>query len=141
MTGRRLSEAFTLVEILIVVVILGILAAITVPNMVRATEDASRNSTLTELQKLRNHLGVYWARHSTTPGIQEGDGSWGELISGEYLMSAPMNAWVGATNGQEIVFGAAPDAVYQSDYGWIFDPASGDVWAGGFDGNDKPLPK
>lgn len=138
-SGR--SAAFTLVEVLIVVVILGILAALTVPNMVRAADDASHNSTLTELQKLRNHLGVYWARNNLHPDVQEGIGTWGQLISGEYLMAAPSNAWVGAENARTIVFGVGPDAVYQSDHGWIFDPASGDVWAGGFDGNDKPLAK
>ena len=133
-------RAFTLVEVLIVVVILGILAAIVVPNMVTATDTACENSTLTELQKLRNHLGVYFARTGTFPEVDEGSGTWGELVSQAYLSAPPTNAWVGE-NGRAIVFGTGPDTVYQSDYGWIFDPTTGDVWAGGFDDTDEPIAK
>jgi type II secretion system protein G len=139
MAGAK--RGFTLVEILIVVVILGILAAIVVPTMVRATDDAAENATLTELQKLRNHLGVYFARNMTFPAVAEGEGAWGELISQSYLSAAPVNSWVGMGHGREIVFGTGPDGVYQTDYGWIYDPSSGDVWAGGFDAGDKPIDK
>lgn len=137
----RVKRAFTLVEILIVVVILGILAAIIVPNMVSATDQASENATLTELQKLRNHLGVYFAREGTFPAVEEGDGTWGGLVSDGYLGAPPVNAWVGMSHGRGIVFGTGPDGVYQTDYGWIYDPSSGDVWAGGFDATDQPIDK
>jgi hypothetical protein len=30
---------------------------------------------------------------------------------------------------------------YQTGYGWIFDPVSGNLWAGGFDGQDQPFPR
>jgi hypothetical protein len=40
-----------------------------------------------------------------------------------------------------IKFGIGPDSVYQTNYGWIFDPNTGNVWAGSFDINDQPLPK
>jgi type II secretion system protein G len=137
----KARSAFTLVEILIVVVILGILAAIIVPNMVSATDQASENATLSELQKLRNHLGVYFAREGRFPNVEEGPGTWGELISGRYLNAAPTNAWVGGDNSREIIFGVGPDGVYQRDYGWIYDPSSGQVWAGGFDAVDSPIAK
>ncbi len=137
----RANRAFTLVEILIVVVILGILAAVVDPNMVSATDQASENATLTELQKLRNHLGVYFARESGFPAVEEGEGTWGALVGDSYLGAAPVNSWVGLTNGRVIVFGTGPDGVYQTDYGWIYDPSSGDVWAGGFDATDKPIEK
>lgn len=140
MSIRR--HAFTLVEILIVVVILGILAGIVVPQFVEATSTAEANSTTTELQKLRRHIEVFKARNANLlPSVLEGDGTWGELVGSEYLTAAPVNAWVGGVNAKQIVFGAGPDSAFHEDYGWIFNPATGELWAGGYDATDQPFPK
>uniref|UniRef100_UPI003299E363 type II secretion system protein n=1 Tax=Salmonella enterica TaxID=28901 RepID=UPI003299E363 len=58
MRNRRI-RGFTLVEILIVVVILGILAGIVVSLFGGATSEAQREVTFSELQKLRRHVGVF----------------------------------------------------------------------------------
>lgn len=143
----RAPRAFTLVEILIVVVILGILAAIIVPNVASATDEASSTTTYSELGKLRRAVEVYGIRNpGALPDVIEGDGieddAWAQLVQpGEYLSSAPANPWVGGDNQFYVVIGAVPDPAYHTNYAWIYDDASGDIWAGGFDGDDNPLPK
>jgi len=138
-SSRRLP-AFTLVEILIVVVILGILAAIVTPQFTSATGEASAKTTYSELQKIRRHVEMYKVWHSNRlPNVSETDGGWGELIGPNHLLAPPVNSWVGGTNSRVIAFGTSADLVYQRDYGWIYDPATGDIWAGGFDENDQPL--
>jgi general secretion pathway protein G len=135
-------RAFTLIEILIVVVILGILAAIIVPQVSRASEEAATTATYNELQKIRRHLEVFRIRHNGNyPAVVAGDGTWGEIIGPDHLQAPPVNAWVGGSASRTIVIGAAPDAVYQTAYGWIYDPATGAVWAGSFDGLDEPIPR
>lgn len=47
-------HGFTLVEILIVVIILGILAAIVIPQFTSASQNARVSGTLSTLQTLRN---------------------------------------------------------------------------------------
>lgn len=136
-----MRRAFTLVEILIVVVILGILAAIVVPAAVNAADSAAESATITELGKLRRAVTAYAARESSLPDVVEGDGTWGGLVSAEYLKSPPINAWVGRANGRQIVFGAAPDGAFQEAYGWIYDPATGEIYAGGYDALDMPHAK
>lgn len=138
-------RAFTLIEILIVVVILGILAAIAVPSMVRATEDSAASATFSEVQKLRRHVIAFRVRNNnqippvTASAAPGDDGSWGPLIGPDHLLAPPVNAWVGEENGRRVIFGVAPDAVYHRDYGWIFDPATGNVWAAAFDADDRPI--
>ena len=143
MRRRTANAGFTLVEILIVVVILGILAAIVVPQYIGATEDASRKTVYHEVQRLRKAVEVYLIRHGNgLPDVEEGDQTWGSLITvGDYLKSAPMNPYVGGENAGYIVLGDTPDDTYQTDYGWIYNPLTGDIWAGGFDADDNPLPK
>lgn len=137
--GRR---AFTLVEILIVVVILGILAAIIVPLFTNATEESAEVAARTELQKLRNHLGVYYARHREWPDVVEGDGTWGQIVgTSDYLQRPPLNPWVGGAASRTIVFGNEPDAGYQTTHGWIYNPVTGEVWAGAFDLQERPFPR
>ncbi len=139
-----MRNAFTLVEILIVVVILGILAAIVIPQFAQASVDAQTTATYTEVQKLRRHIEVFKVRNSNAlPSVAVGDGTWGELVgvNGEYLMAPPYNAWVGEPHGHDIIFGTGPDTAFHQDYGWIYDPTTGDIWAGAFDANDQPLPR
>lgn len=135
-------RAFTLVEILIVVVILGILAAIVVPQFANARREAAQGTTVYELEKLRRAVDVYMARHDNrAPEIVEGDGTWGELIStgGQYLKSAPLNPYVGDVNARRIVIRETPDDAYHMDYGWIYDNSTGRIWAASFDENDEPI--
>jgi general secretion pathway protein G len=136
-------RAFTLVEILIVVVILGVLSAIVVPQFTNATDDAAVGATRDQLRKLRDAVAIYHIRNSAYPTVVAGDGTWGELVStgGEYLKRPPLNRWIGVDNGREIIFGDSPDPAFQVTHGWIYNPLTGDVWAGGFDVEDQPYPK
>lgn len=138
---RRGRSAFTLIEILVVVIILGILSAIVVPQFSSASEEAKIESTNVQLQKLRNTLAVYYVRNNSKfPQVTAGLGTWGEVLGEGYMHVPPNNQYVGA-NGQVITLGVGPDAAFQELYGWIYNPATGDVWAGSYDANDKPLPR
>lgn len=66
-TARRSGgRAFTLVEILIVVVILGILAGIVIPQFTSASEDSRENSLRMSLHRIRQQLEIYRAQHNDT---------------------------------------------------------------------------
>ena len=59
----RKTRGFTLVEILIVVIILGILAAIVIPQFTNASNDARNNSVASTLQTLRGQIELYKIQH------------------------------------------------------------------------------
>lgn len=70
---RRKRAAFTLIEILIVVVILGILAAIVIPHFSNASTLARENTLKDELRYLRTQIIVFKAQHGDrSPGYNDG---------------------------------------------------------------------
>lgn len=61
------QHGFTLVELLIVVIILGILAAIVVPQFASSTDDAQDAAVETNLQNLRSAIQFYRQEHGHWP--------------------------------------------------------------------------
>src|ERR1700759_603359 len=79
------SKGFTLVEILIVVIILGILAAIVIPQFTSASQDARKNSLTSQLQTVRSQVELYKLQHldQLPPGLVAGgtlSTAWAELV-------------------------------------------------------------
>jgi general secretion pathway protein G len=71
------QAGFTLIEMLVVVIILGILAMIIVPQISVSTDDARLNSLQTNVNSIRSAIEVYAAQHANRyPGTySEADGT------------------------------------------------------------------
>ena len=70
----KAKKGFTLVEILIVVVILGILAAIVIPQFTSASTEASESALVSDLQAIRSQIELYKIHHmDSLPGTQGND--------------------------------------------------------------------
>jgi prepilin-type N-terminal cleavage/methylation domain-containing protein len=66
-------RAFTLVELLIVVVVLGILAGIVLPSFSSSTQDTKVSATVQNVQTIRSALDFFKVQHSDTyPGYPTG---------------------------------------------------------------------
>jgi general secretion pathway protein G len=138
----RTQKGFTLVEILIVVVILGILAAIVIPQFSEASTEAKISSSLSSLQTLRSQISLYKIQHNDNPpklGVFEAamtkcsnanaaavtdyaDRSTENKTThpyGPYLQSVPKNPW----NDSDTV--AAADG---AEVGWVYDDVTGDIY-------------
>jgi prepilin-type N-terminal cleavage/methylation domain-containing protein len=59
----QLQKGFTLIEILIVVILIGILATIIVPYFINSTEDAKLNTLKNNLHSLRTAIELYYNQH------------------------------------------------------------------------------
>ncbi|MDR1376389.1 MAG: type II secretion system major pseudopilin GspG [Synergistaceae bacterium] len=63
---------FTLIEIMVVVVILGMLAAIVVPSVGRSAEEARRTSAKAQIENLVTSLEMYRLHNGVYPTTQQG---------------------------------------------------------------------
>src|SRR5438045_1485983 len=136
---RSARQGFTLIEILIVVIILGILAAIVIPQFSSASSDARKACLQSTVQTLRSQIALYKLQHGDTlPDLTANSGSnWTVLTStstfngvtvGPYMQSTPSNS---LTNGSVVKNGTyAGTAVTGADYVYDYNSGngSGNIW-------------
>lgn len=79
----RNNRGFTLIEILIVVAIIGVLAAIAVPNVTRALQTAKQNADAANIALLENAVNMYFIDTGNWP--EEGPGFQTVLVDSGYL--------------------------------------------------------
>ncbi len=80
------SKGFTLVELLIVVIILAILAAIIIPQFSGATDDAEQAAYDTNIANIRAAIDLYRQQHNEYPGAVISGG--GTCINGAAVVGA-----------------------------------------------------
>ena len=118
----RTRRAFTLIEILIVVVILGILAAIVIPQFTDASNEAMEASVRSQLQTIRSQIELYNVQNPATAyDAATAVGTfWDPLVQNDYLMTAPKNPLQNNSNTVADTAGAG--------VGWTWQMIGGDAW-------------
>lgn len=71
-SGQSLARGFTLLEVMVVIVILGILASLVVPNLLGNKEKADQQKVVTDLVALENSLDMYKLDNSVYPSTEQG---------------------------------------------------------------------
>jgi general secretion pathway protein G len=150
----RAKSGFTLVEILIVVVILGILAAIVIPQFTNASEDAKESALVTDLQTARSQIELYKIQHTDVlPLPESGGATWNRMTTytdvggvaqaasdtthcyGPYLQKVPTNQF----NNKSAIEVGTGSAAGGTTYGWYLNSSTGAFQANDSDPNHRSL--
>jgi len=138
----KAKSGFTLVEILIVVVILGILAAIVIPQFTEASTEAKTSSLCTDLQTMRSQIELYKIQHNDNLPGQVGSATFIQAMTGQtevdgdvwaagpaygpYVQKIPTNQFIDDNSIQEEVGQAG---LGDGSNGWHFDTTTGQFHA------------
>jgi general secretion pathway protein G len=69
---RQCQRGFTLIEIMVVVIILGILAGIVVPRLLDEPEEARRTKAQVQIKSIEESLGMYKLHNGYFPTTEQG---------------------------------------------------------------------
>lgn len=69
---KNTEKGFTLIEIMVVIIILGILASIVAINVADRVEDARRTKAATQIATFRNALEMYKLDNGSYPSTEQG---------------------------------------------------------------------
>jgi len=153
-----------MVEILIVVVLLGVLAAIVIPAVANSGTAARQSALASDLSLLRRFILVYKSHHlEVAPGYPDGDTTaapteqafedqatlsskaTGETAArgtagfnrGPYLSKIPANPFNDLDTIQMLANGQAFPAAADNSHGWICKPQTGEIRPDNTGSNDR----
>ncbi|ABL98383.1 type II secretion system major pseudopilin GspG [Shewanella amazonensis] len=123
---KRKQQGFTLLEIMVVIVILGLLAAMVLPNVLGNKESADIKKAVADIVALENALDMYKLDNSVYPTTEQGlDALVQKPImspeprnyrDGGYVKRLPQDPWRSdymllspGENGKIDIFSAGPD--------------------------------
>lgn len=126
-TNRTKRSGFTLVELVVVILVLGIIAAVAAPKMFDTAGDARDNTTITSLEVLRDAIELYKAETGAYPGEVDVADLKADLT--DYVNGAfPKSQVPGAAGDASVSLKTAGTALVKDDLtNWMYDNVSGEL--------------
>lgn len=130
MFNIRNQRGFTLVELVIIIVILGILAAVAIPKYQDLSSEAREASARSSLGSLRSGITIFYANAAVTTGTA----TWPTLVEvatvGDVMEQAiPKNPYQSDANAPDsVVTGVTKGVVVGARGGWAYNETTGEIW-------------
>lgn len=140
------NQGFTLVEVLIVVVIMAVLAAVVIPQFSASTDDARKSTTEFNLSTMRSLVQTYRGQHGGALPLINGSQTLSDTMTGKttstgtvdatlgvygpYLLEFPENSFSGSNAVKIITNDPAVSGDVTSDNagGWLYNTTTGGFW-------------
>ena len=127
---KRGNRGFTLIELVIIIAVLGILAAVAIPKYANITSESKEAAARGALGGLRSGITIYYANQAVTTGTA----SWptvDQLGTPGIVMeqSIPSNPYQHPDSAADsMVTGVTKGTAVGSRGGWAYNSVTGEVW-------------
>jgi len=127
MNGNDGRNAFTLIEVLIVVIIMAVLAATIIPQFADSTTDAKQSALEFNLHTMRSQVELYKMHGGSYPATLSDLTSTTPDGYGPYIDAVPENPFNGSA--AEAAVSSAPTGPNATGEGWLYMNTTGQIWA------------
>lgn len=127
---QRNTKGFTALELAIIIVIMGILAAIAIPRYINMTAKAKKSKAESALGYLRSGITIYYANQAVTTGTSAFPPYDSLFIPGVGIShSIPKNPYQSDLNAPDsIVIGVTKGEIVGTRGGWAYKQSTGEIW-------------
>jgi len=139
------NHGFTLVEVLIVVVIMAVLAAVVIPQFSASTDDARKSTAEFNLSTMRSLVQTYRGQHGGAFPVINGTQTLTDVLTGTtladgsvdaggaygpYVLELPANSFSGSNAVKVITNDPAVvgDVTAGNTGGWLYNATTGGFW-------------
>ena len=126
----RNQSGFTLVELVIIIVILGILAAVAIPKYQDISSEAKEAAARSALGGLRSGIAIWYANQAVTTGTATWPAIDSLRTAGVVMeQSIPSNPYQNSANAPDsIVTGVTKGTTVGTRGGWAYNATTGEIW-------------
>ena len=135
-TRKKLLRGFSLIELTIVIIILGVISAIAIPRMIKGAQNADVTALQADLAVLRGAMEMCRYEHAAYPSTAIEFDAWLTTTvagHGPYVIKIPelkTGLQKGNTAAKVIINDPALVAdVDAGAIGWLFNATTGGIWA------------
>ena len=132
---KRSNKGFTLIELMIVVAIIGILAAVAMPRFADLVRKSNEGACKGSLGAMRSALSIYYA---------DNEGRWSDSLAGmvailddngsiKYMASVPVRKVGDGGTGDAL---ATETSTIGGAFGWFYSSSTGDLMVNSATGTD-----
>jgi prepilin-type N-terminal cleavage/methylation domain-containing protein len=122
--SRKHNRAFTLIELIVVVLILGILATVALPKFIGQSDSAKINGTLQSLSVLRTAIDTYRVTNTSYPTVANLP-----TALSSYLRTTTFPSVTCGANQNNTLVGTSnsPPTVTAGGAGWVYNATTGEI--------------
>lgn len=123
---------FTLIELMVVMIAIGLIASVVIPQFTTATQDAMAGNLKSQLRSLQNQIEMFAARNAGASPFSLTVANWGSLKAAGFIKTDPVNPAFTAGDKTGVSVATVAGTRGSTTTAWVWNNAESTIYASNF---------